>query len=301
MFCSLHRRSVPRLMAGVLLSALPLLAQAGQSGSGPIPLRMKYRLGEVDKYQSNMSISVAAAGGPKGAQGGGPMQQVAVFQEFKTSKLLPNGSAEVLVTTKNMMGGAGMGTMPPQKPVTLVMDARGAVRATKGAPGTSTPSMFGNMLGSNALGTQQMPLPEKPVKPGDTWSNSLPITGMGTGSVKGTFVKIGTVGKHRTALLHYVLTIPVKFMMDQSMQPTQSAAASVMTMSGSVIMNVDNDVDLLGGRLVRSTGNGAMAMTIVSKHPPQAASPKVGGPVHASIPTTMTVNTRITLGTTLVE
>ena len=300
MTCSSYRRALPRMAAGVLLAAFPLFAQAGQGGSGPITLRVKYRQGEVNTYQTNMSISLAGAGTRKNAAAGSmPLQQLSAKQEFKTSKLLPNGSAEVIVKTTNMQGGAGSAAALP-KPVTLIMDSRGTVKSTKGTLGSNAPSMFNNMLGSNSLGTQRAPLPEKAVKPGDTWSNSLPMPGMGTGMVKGQFVKVETVGKHKTALLHYVLTIPVKMMMDANQQPTQSAAAAKMTMSGNVVMNVDNDVDLLGGRLIRSTGNGAMVMTITTNAPKPPAL-KTGGPPRPSVPGTMTINTTIALGTTLIE
>ena len=299
MLCLSHRRVLPRMAAGVLLAALPLLAQAGEGGSGPVTLRMKYRQGEISKYQTNMSVSLAGAGTRKNAPGGSmPLQQVSVTQEFKTNKLLPNGSAEVIVKTINIQAGAGAST--PPKPVTLIMDARGAVKATRGSLGSNASSMLNNMLGSNSLGTQQVPLPEKAVKPGDTWSNVLPMPGMGTGTVKGQFVKVETVGKHKTALLHYVLTIPIKMMTDAMMQPTQSAATAQMTMAGNFVMNVDNDIDLLEGRLIRSTGNGAMLMTL-TKIAPKTPAVKAGGPPRPSVPGTMTLNTAITVGTTLIE
>lgn len=298
---SWYRRTLPRVAAGVLLTTLPLLAQAGAGGGGPVPLRIKYKQGEINKYQTNMSVSLAGMGGPKGAQGGAmPIQQLSVMQQFKTSKLLPNGSAEVVVTTINMQGGAGMGTTPLPKPITLVMDSRGAVKATKGTMGGNVPTMFSNMLGSNALGTQQVPLPEKPVKPGDVWNNTLPMPGMGTGSIKGQFIKVETVGKHKTALLHYLLTMPIKIMMDSAMQPTRSATAAQMTMSGNVVMNVDNDVELQDGRLIRSSGSGNMLMTITSKNAPRQLPPKPGTPARPA-PGNMKMNTNITLGTTLVE
>ena len=302
MFCSWYRRALPRMAAGVLLTTLPLLAQAGAGGGGPQPLRIKYTTGEINKYQSNMAITMVGMGGPKGAQGGGmPIQQVSVIQQFKTGKLLPNGSAEVLVTTLNMQGGGGMGSTPLPKPVTLVMDSRGAVTSSKGGSTAGSPAMFGNMLGSNALGMQQIPLPEKAVKPGDIWANSIPMPGMGTGNVKGQFVKVETVGKHKTALLHYLVTIPMKIMMDASMQPTQSAAAAQMTMSGNVVMNMDNDVELLAGRLIRSTGSGTMQMTITSKNTMKQLPRKAGSPPRPSTPNNMMVNTQVTLGTTLIE
>jgi hypothetical protein len=292
------QRALPAMAAGVLLTALPLLSQAGAGGGGPVPLRMKYKQGEINKYQTNMSITIAGMGGPNGAQGSGmPIQQVSVMQQFKTNKLLPNGSAEVIVTTVNMQGGMGMGNTPLPKPVTLVMDSRGTVKATNGA----ATGMMGGMLGSNTLGTQQVPLPEKAVKPGDIWSNSLPMPGMGTGSIKGQFIKVETVGKHQTALLHYVLTMPVKIMMDSANHPTQSAAAAQMTMSGNVIMNIDNDVELQAGRLIRSSGTGNMLMTIASKTMPRQLPPKPGAPAKPPVPSSMKVNTNITLGTTLVE
>ena len=301
MFNLRNRRALTLMAAVVLPTVLPLASQAGVGDGTLVPLRMKYKLGEISRYQTNMSMSMAGVGTPKGPQTGGmPIQQLAVRQEFKTSRLLPNGSAEILVTTTNMQGAAGMGSSPLPKPVTIVMDARGAVTETKGMPAANMPAMFGNMLGANSLGTQQIPLPAKPVKPGDVWANSFTMAGMGTGTVKGQFVKVEEINKHKTALLHFIVSIPVKIMMDQSMQPTQSAAAAQMTMSGNVLMNVDNDVDLLAGRLIRSAGNGAIAMTIATKNTSKT-TPNASGPPHSSVPRTTTFNTRITLGTTLIE
>ncbi len=298
---SWYRYALPRMAAGVLLAAFPLLAQAGSGGGAPAPLRIKYKQGEINKYQTNMSITLAGMGAKKGAQGGSmPIQQMSVMQEFKTSKLLPNGSAEVLITTTNMQSGAAMGSTPLPKPVTLVMDSRGSVKAAKGKPGGAMSSMFSGMMSSNALGTQQFPLPEKAVKPGDVWTTILPTPGMGTSTIKGQFVKVETVGKHKTALLHYVLMMPMKVMMDAAMQPTQSAAAATMTMSGNIVMNVDNDVEMLDGRLIRSSGSGTMLMTIIPNGR-KAIAPKPGSPSKQPMPGNMKFNTNISLGTTLVE
>ncbi len=297
------QRTLPRLTAGLLLAALPLLATAGQGGSGPVTLRMKFKQGETSKYQTNMSVTMAGMGGPKGAPGkagGVPMQQIAVLQQFKTDKLLPGGGAEVVVTTINMQGAAGMGSTPVPKPVTLIMDARGGVKVAK-ASQSATGSMMGSMMGANPLGLQQVPMPEKAVKPGDTWSSVMAMPGMGSGSVKGQFVKYETVGKHKTALLHYVVTMPIKMMMDASMQPTTSAATAQMTMSGNMVMNVDNDVAFTDGKLVRSSGNGTMVMTITSKGGMGVAPPKPGTAVKPTAPKGITVNTLITMGTTLVD
>lgn len=290
-----YRQVLPVVAAGMLLTPLALFAQAG--GKGATLLRMKYKQGEVNKYQTNMAISAVPAGTPKGAGGGGQqLQQMSALQEFKTSKLLPNGSAEILVTTVNMQGGMGMGTTALPKPITLVMDSLGAVKSTKGSMGGNVPTMFSNMLGSNALGTQQIPLPAKAIKPGDSWTNNFSAPGMGAGSVKGRYVKTNVVGKHNTGLLHYVLNIPIKTMIDAKMQPTQNPAAAQLTMSGTIVMNIDNDIELSNGRLIRSTGSGTMTMSMVSK-----TQPKAGGASKTPTPSAMTFNTSLTLGTTLIE
>ncbi|MCW3052899.1 MAG: hypothetical protein JWN14_2069, partial [Chthonomonadales bacterium] len=276
-----------------------------QSGGGPVTLRVKYKVGEVSQYQSNMAVTMGGAKGASGSQatpgggGGMPLQQMSAIQQFKTSKLLSNGSAQVVITTINMQGGAAMGSTSLPKPVTLVMDSRGAVTSAVGASGS--PSLLGGLIGSDALGTQQFPLPPNAVKPGSTWTMALPMPGMGTGNVKGQFVKFEAVGAYKTALLHYLLTMPVKVMMDASGQPTKSAAASTMTISGTIVMNIDNDVDIASGRLIRSSGTGTMAAQFASKNIPKQIPPKEGAPPKPAIPKAATMAINLTLGTTLVS
>lgn len=306
MSCLWYSRTLVPVAAGLLLTTLPLLAQTGAGSGGPVTLRMKYKVGEVSQYQSNMAVTMGGAKSASGSQatpggggGGVPLQQMSAMQQFKTSKLLPNGSAQVVITTLNMQGGAAMGSTSLPKPVTLVMDSRGAVTSAVGASGS--PSLLGGMIGSDALGTQQFPLPPNAVKPGSSWTMSLPITGMGTGNVKGNFVKFEAVGAYKTALLHYLLTMPVKIMMDATGQPTKSVAASTMTIAGTIVMNIDNDVDVASGRLVRSSGTGSMSAQITSKNIPRQIPPKAGAPPKPAVPPAATMAINLTLGTTLVS
>jgi hypothetical protein len=67
------------------------------------------------------------------------------------------------------------------------------------------------------------------------------------------------------------------------------------------VMNVDNDVEMAAGRLIRSTGNGTMQMSIATKNPPRQIPQKTGGKPNPSVPRNMMVNTQITLGSTLIE
>ena len=302
MFCSWYQRALPLTVAGLLLTTLPLFAQTGAGGGGPVTLRVKYKQGEVSQYQTNMAVTVGGAksgsGGTAAPGGGMPMQQMSVMQQFKTSKLLPSGSAQVVITTINMQGGVAAGAVNLPKPVTLVMDSRGAVTSAVGQSGA--PSMLGGMIGSDSLGMQQFPLPQSAVKPGSSWATALPISGMGTGSVKGQFVKLEAVGAYKTALLHYLLTMPVKIMMNAAGQPTKIPATATMTISGTVIMNIDNDIDLQSGRLVRSSGSGTMSAQIMPKNMPRQIPAKPGAPPRPA-PQTMAVNMNLTLGTTLVS
>jgi len=302
MSCSWYPRTLAPVAAGLLLTTLPLLAQTGAGGGGPVTLRMKYKMGEVSQYQSNMAVTMGGANGAGGAQSSGmPLQQVSVVQEFKTVKLLPNGGAQVTVTTINMQGGAGMGATTVPKPVTLIMDSRGGVTSAVGAKGNSSPSLLGGVMGSDALGTQQFPLPQSAVKPGSSWTTTLPISGMGTGNIKGQFVKFEAVGAYKTALLHYLLTIPVKVLLNAQMQPTQTAAASTATLSGTIVMNIDNDVDLQTGRLVRSSGTGTMSAQFTAKNPPKQLAPKPGAPAKPAGPLSTKMAINLTIGTTLVS
>lgn len=296
MNCVSYRRALPTLTAGMLLTALPIFAQTGDK---PLTLRVKYRQGEVSQYQTTMAISMAPPPGTAAPQGGAaPLQQISVLQQFQTSKVLPDGSAQVLVTTKNMQGG--MGATPMPKPVTLTMTPLGVVKSASGSMGKNASNMLNGMLGSNALGTQQFPLPTQAIKPGSSWNNSFSLGPMGTGSLKGQFVKINMVGKQKTALLHYILHMPIKTFMNGA-TPTPTAAGATMSMSGSVVMNVDNDIDLESGRLLRSTGNGTMAMAISPTNPPKAPPVKAGAPQRPAMPGSMKINTNVTLGTTLVS
>ena len=79
---------------------LPLVASAGQGDKGPFTLRMKFKQGDVLKYQVNMQMVMAIIM-PNQPQPMTMPSNSSMVLEQKVDKLLPNGGAEVTMTTKN--------------------------------------------------------------------------------------------------------------------------------------------------------------------------------------------------------
>src|SRR5947207_3705134 len=95
------RRSGSFLRLGACaLLLLPLVASAGQGDKGPFTLRMKFKQGDVLKYQVNMQMVMAIIM-PNQPQPMTMPSNSSMVLEQKVDKLLPNGGAEVTMTTKN--------------------------------------------------------------------------------------------------------------------------------------------------------------------------------------------------------
>ena len=102
-----------------------------------------------------------------------------------------------------------------------------------------------------------MYLPKQPVRIGDKWTQKINVAGLGKGSV-GTvqtkLVRIEPVGTFNTARLHSTMSVPF-VMNDASVKPP-------VAMKGLMTMNYDSNLALLEGKVVRSTGDGDITVTV---------------------------------------
>jgi hypothetical protein len=272
------------------LFLLPPGAQAGQGGNGPVTLLMKYRQGEVLKYQMNMSMSMAMQMPGQPGQPPQPMNSSMII-EMKVMKALPGGGAEVEETMHNQQGS---GRVPPMKPFTMTFDAHGKVLSMKGLKANDpvTKAMQQSMASN---GTQAY-LPSRPVKVGESWTQkvTVPAGPMGTmsGTMKCTLVKVENVGKYRTAHIKTVMPIPISSMMNAQGQPTKQANQAVMSMSGSGTVVSDTYFAIAEGRMVQTTGTTNFSMKMKSAKSPASKTPKnPAGPQEMS----MTMNMKMSM------
>lgn len=289
-----------------LLALTPLMAVAGQGDNGPFTIRMKFKSGEVNRYQTNMQLTLGGLnmGGKSGSPAPAsatPLQAVTVVQQFKVTKLLPNGGAQVEATTISTQGnlaGQPMNLQNSTPPVMIGLDSRGNVTSQQ-VPGNTVPGggMLGNLLGTGAMGMQGLSLPDKSVRPGDFWVQKIAIPKIGTAVMKGSFVSVQKIGRYRVARIHTTLNMPIHTGMDAAMKPTAKPAVATATLSGVMTMSYDSDFALDAGKLIRTSGSGTAAIELARAGMPQ----KTGGPNAAPAVPPMKMNVKIAVGSSLME
>ena|SRR5579871_3485916 len=264
------------------LLLLPLAASAGPTDNGPVTLRLKYKAGDVSTYQETVQMTIQLPNAGKastGAPSGGIPQTQNMTSTRKVLKALPDGKGEVEMTTTGSFNGIGGGA-PSSHTIVVTTDAQGnIVTLNDKTPGAAGASPFASLLQISASGMQGNILPPHAVKPGDTWSKTIRSSSLsGYGSVKATFVKIGKVGRYRTAHIHTTVNIPINSMTDANNQPTTQASKAVLKTQGSVTMTYENDFAIAEGKMIRSAGKGSAKVKVTSKtQPPPSGKPTGAG------------------------
>lgn len=277
------------------LVLLPLAAHAWQGGS-PVKLHLKFKQGEKTKYQTTMQMNIAIPL-PNQPQ---PMKQtvnVSMIQEHEVTKVLPNGGAVVTVTTTNQQTTANGQTQPGAAvpPLTMTYDAQGRVSSMKGLP-TSNPATgpLNSMFNSGGMANMGFLLPNRAVKPGDTWTQAVNLPGfVKGGTAKCTYLKNESVGTFKTARIRTLVTMPLNMKMNQRGQPTTNAAEVFIVATGSGKVTADTNVAIAEGKIIRTSGSGNIAMLMKPKQAPAA-------PAGSKAPQALKMNMKMEMGMKLI-
>lgn len=289
-----------------LLNCLP--ADAGYRENGPVTLRYKFKAGDVSNYQTNGQFQLQppnmqghnAGNGPSKAPGAGGNSialPLNASQTVKVLKALADGSGQLEVTV--LSGGTGTsGGAPTPKTVSYTLSPTGAISNVKASSGKVSNDVMSALSGSIMSGSITVPLPEKAVKPGDTWKLKMPIAQAGSnGTVTGTFTKIGQIGRYKTAHIKQVISVPIRSVQQVGTgngSPNAVAAPTTLTISGNVSMTFEYDFAMTEGKLIKSSGKGTVDVKVLM-------SPAPGKNGHVSTPPLVPIAGTINLSSTLVQ
>lgn len=290
-----------RLSLGVLclLSSSALAVQ----NDSPVTLRMKFKQGDTTKYQMNLQMTMSMMQNGQASQAMTiPMNMNMTLQQ-QVVKVLPNGGGEVTTTVlsqQSMMNGQQVSSPPSVPPTTITYDAFGKVLSMRGLPKNSPMSgMMGGNMGPNAMTGLGLYLPARPVRPGDTWTQTvrIPMMGGSAGTVQSKLMKYETIGHFQTARIRSLITMPIHMMVGINGQPTQQASKSMMSMSGTMKGTFDNNFAIAEGKTVRQAGN--MTGTINMKPHKSPNMPNQPGMGH--MPTSMQMNMKMSISMDMVQ
>jgi hypothetical protein len=278
------------------LFLLPLAAFAGQ-GNGPISLKMKFVPNETIKYQTSMQMDITMRQSAQAEPMKMPMT-MSMVQDWQVTKINPDGSAMILTTTHDMQSKMNGQTMPNgaagPASMTLHISPQGKVLSTQGAPGFNATNPFGS-LSLNGMGAF---LPTKPVKPGDTWTQSINLPGFtgGGGTAKSTLVSFENVGHFKTARIRTVATIPLNVLMGANGRPTHTASQAMMRMNGLCKVMGDTNFAIAEGKIIRSAVNGNINMSMkTNTSSGKSSSTARGGPQ------SMTMRMKMTMAMNMIQ
>lgn len=293
-----------RLTAWGLVAALalPLTALATQTINSPALLRYKLKEGDTTQYQMTMHMTTTIKN-PSLAQ---PMTipgDVTTVVEQKVTKAFPQGGGEIVTTTISQEGRVNNQPMPAQTipPITTTYDARGKILSLKGLPANNPMTQaMGGGIGSSGMMGMSAALPEKPVKPGDTWTQTVSLPGYSaSGTAKCTLVRFEKVGPYQTARIRTLMTMPMSIMIDATQQPTKDPSKAVVQSSGTVTTSSDTNFVVGAGKIIRTAATVTAAMNIQPKGALAAKSKAKGAKPAAMAAMTMTM--KMTMAMNMVQ
>ncbi len=293
-------------VAFFVLGVASLLAfPAGAQDNVPVTLALKFKEGETTKYQSTISMNYSIPGltppaalQGKGtnpparkspaanASGGGAMT---VTQLIKVTKLQKSGAGELQITSTSTgsltpTGMPGQAKATDSKPtvMSVVCDSLGR---TSGS-GVANPLA----LGAGLLNTAGLILPNKPIKPGESWSDTQKIPSGGTFVTKTTFIRYEQIGNRRTAHLRSIMSSPMSSVL------SQQRGVSASNVQGEMTITKDMNFAIAEGKIIKSNSLMNMNMTVNMGSTPGGTKGKPTAPAGG-----MKVNSRMTQETHLVE
>lgn len=283
-------------------SAKPIQGLPAVPATAPLELRMKFKPNDLSRYQMTMQADMLLPGLPQGAASQYNSSLNMVIQQ-KVIKVRPDGSADVAITTLSGEGVVNRQPFKPDisgKPSIITFDAHNNIVAAKDLPKSSTGlDPTSKIFQSGALSTQGVYLPKQPVRIGDKWTQKINVAGLGkggVGTVQTKLVRMEPVGTFNTVRLHSIMSIPF-VLNDASVKPS-------VAMKGLMTMNYDSNLALLEGKVVRSTGDGDITVTVnvpgnASTRIGKAKSGKTGASKAPVTPTAQKVSVKLRMGNNL--
>ncbi len=243
-------------------------AMDAQRKEPSISLKMKFRQGEINKYQTTMRMLVALPfPGQTKTNSSESVMDMTLVQE--TKKLLPEGHAEVLasvVQQSSTQNGRPVQAAPID-PVSYIFDSQGKVitpkHSEKSGSGTGGSGIEGISSLLNGTGTAGVGilLPAKSVAIGEHWKYPISAPGIiGNGTASAAVVKMENVGKYKTARIHSVVQLPIHFMADQQGAVVMSRDKAAVEAIGTGSVTTDYNFAVAEGKLIRSSGVSSIAM-----------------------------------------
>jgi hypothetical protein len=254
-----------------LLFAAVATALCGSAMADPaVTLKMKLKAGEQLVYQTAGKIAIPMPSNAQKGKSQGPLQELAfpvnAAQKISVVKVAGNGTAEVDLTVSGSTGPQTSGIGPSNKTTTAkaTISPQGVLSMSKHETGAN--AAVGALTGAGTVGSITVYLPNHPVKPGDTWSVSVPVAALSaTATAKVTYLKNSSIGHYKTAHLKIVFTIPVDAMVDSKSQFTKDKDKAEVAIKGTSTMTYEEDFAIAEGRIVKSVGDGSTSLSIAQK------------------------------------
>ncbi|TMC84389.1 MAG: hypothetical protein E6J06_06825 [Chloroflexi bacterium] len=280
------------------LAVLAFFLVAGCGSFGAVQahnLSLAYKAGETYKYNFHAAFKYTV-----GAEGMSiPLDMDITAKETLTVKSVDStGTADVSVAVSDtsmkmtVNGTTNTTTTTTTTNVDMKVASDGRIVSING-------STFGNsslpgMTGSEG-GLVSAILPDKPVKPGDTWSKSYDQANpLGSGSSKVTtankYLRDEKVGSVDAAVVESKINTSFNLTIDLSslagspgtpLIPPTGAAAGLqgMTMTGTSVSDVTSWIDAGARRVIKSHSTGTLDATMTLNMAAGAASPGLTGPI----------------------
>jgi hypothetical protein len=283
-----------------------MVGQAAPAGS--YVLKMRFKPGAVSRYQTVANV-VTMIHVPAGQEPPTTNIKVNLVQQMTVAKALPGGGGEVATTTQSgqiLMNDKPYGASPAGSvPITTTYSANGDILKISGLPlnQPGNNALFGGILGSGALNLQRVYLPGKPVRPGDTWNQTVTTPNLmfaSKGSATTKFVKLEKVGRYQTARLRTEMKMPMKILLTMALAPTTNPKQAANTATGTLKLTFDSNFALEDGKVIRSAGSGGGTFSIAAI-PPKTQPGKLGRSAPATPQAPLKVDLNIQIGNSLIE
>jgi hypothetical protein len=229
-----------------ILGAGLLVAAATQAHAQAVQLRFAPPVGQITHYRT--VSHVWATGDTTTAPMGSTLYTTRTVMAMDGPNYVVKTVTDSTVTTMPGGGGGrpGMGgDMMRGMAITQHMDPRGHVLSTEITPPPGLPPMVANLMQRNSGSNEnrgQAVLPERPITPGTTWTDSM-VTSAGGGRGRPTPV---------------VFVVTYRF---ERVERSGGARLAIISMNGTRAGGLNGTVtgelalDLDGGRLARMTSN----------------------------------------------